>query len=173
MKKKTVYEGKNLSISIYDVIIQRKKIQREIIEQRGATAILAFDGKDVILVKQNRFPHGCVLEIPAGTLEKGEDPLDCAFREFQEETGYKAKKMKRLITIYPNVGYNTQFIHCYIASGLTKTNDLKLNEDEFIMVIKMDFQKLLTLIKTGKIKDAKTICAALTYAAKNQFKIID
>ena len=64
------------------------------IEHRGAAAMLAFDEDNkVILVKQHRFPHGFVLEIPAGTLEKGEEPLNCAFRELEEETGYRAKKM--------------------------------------------------------------------------------
>jgi ADP-ribose pyrophosphatase len=99
MKKKKIYEGKILGLSVYDGIIEGRKVKREMIEHRGAAAMLAFDeDSKVILVKQHRFPHGFVLEIPAGTLEKGEEPLKCAFRELEEETGYRAKKMTPLIT---------------------------------------------------------------------------
>jgi ADP-ribose pyrophosphatase len=144
-------------------------MKREVIEHRGAAAMLAFDEDDkVILVKQNRFPHGDVLEIPAGTLEKKEEPKKCAFRELEEETGYTAKKMTPLITYYPSIGYNTEIIHCFLASGLKKTSDLKLDDDEILSVVKMDLKKVISMIKTGKIQDSKTICAILTYAAKKK-----
>jgi ADP-ribose pyrophosphatase len=149
MKKKKIYEGKILGL--------------------GAAAMLAFDEDNkVILVKQHRFPHGYVLEIPAGTLEKGEEPLKCAFRELEEETGYRAKKMSSLITYYPSIGYNTEVIHCFLASGLKKISDLNLDDDEILSVEKIDLKKLLGMIKTGKIQDSKTICAVLTYAAKKK-----
>lgn len=76
--------------------------------------------------------------------------------------------MTPLITYYPSIGYNTEAIHCFIASGLKKIDDLKLDEDEILSVVKMDLKKLLTMIKTGKIQDSKTICAVLTYAAKKK-----
>ena len=169
MKKKKIYEGKILGLSVYDGMIEGRKVKREIIEHRGAAAMLAFDEDNkVILVKQHRFPHGYVLEIPAGTLEKGEEPLKCAFRELEEETGYRAKKMSSLITYYPSIGYNTEVIHCFLASGLKKISDLSLDDDEILSVKKIDLKKLLGMIKTGKIQDSKTICAVLTYAAKKK-----
>lgn len=169
MKKKKIFQGKILNLTIYDLIIKGRKVKREMIEHRGAAAILAFDENNkVILVKQHRFPHGYVIEIPAGTLEKKETPVKCAFRELKEETGYKAKKMTPLITYYPSIGYNTEAIHCFFASGLMKISDLKLDEDEILSVIKMDFKKLILMIKNGKIKDSKTICAVLIYAIKNK-----
>ena len=169
MKEKKIYEGKILGLSVYDGKIKGRKVKREIIKHRGAAAMLAFDeNKKVILVNQYRFPHGYVLEIPAGTLEKKEEPVKCAFRELEEETGYRAKKMTPLITYYPSIGYNAEVIHCFLASGLKKTSDLKLDEDEILSVVKMDFKKLLSMIKTGKIQDSKTICAVLTYAAKKK-----
>ena len=168
MKKKKIYEGKILSLSLYDITLNGRKVKREVVEHRGAAAILAFEGKKVILVKQHRFPLGYVLEIPAGTLEKGEKPRTCALREIQEETGYKAKKMTHFLTYYPSVGYNTEAIHCFVATGLTKVGDLKLDYDEIMSVVKMDFAKLLGMIKAGKIIDSKTICAALTYATKKK-----
>ena len=168
MKKKKIYEGKILGLSVYDGKIEGRKVKREIIEHRGAAAMLAFDEKNkVILVRQHRFPHGYVLEIPAGTLEKREAPIKCAFRELEEETGYGAKKMTPLITYYPSIGYNSEIIHCFLASGLKKIAGLKL-DDEILSVVKMDLQKLLRMIKSGKIQDSKTICAVLTYAAKKK-----
>ena len=173
MKKKKIYEGKILGLSVYDGMIEGRKVKREMIEHRGAAAMLAFDENNkVILVKQHRFPHGYVLEIPAGTLEKGEDPLKCAFRELEEETGYRAKKMSSLITYYPSIGYNTEVIHCFLASGLKKISDLSLDEDEILSVEKIDLKKLLRMIKSGKIQDSKTICAVLTYAAKKIILVI-
>lgn len=168
MKKRKVYEGKILSLSIYDITINGRKVKREVVEHRGASAILAFEGSKVILVKQHRFPLGYILEIPAGTLEKGEKPRACALREIREETGYKAKKMTHFLTYYPSVGYNTEAIHCFVATGLTKVGDLKLDYDEVMSVVKIDFRKLLQMIKSGKIIDSKTICASLTYAAKKK-----
>jgi len=169
VKKKKVFEGKILSLSVYEGMIEGRKVKREMIEHRGAAAMLAFDenGK-VILVKQHRYPHGYVLEIPAGTLERGEKPVKCAFRELEEETGYKAKKMTPLITFYPSIGYNTEIIHCFVASNLEKKSELSLDADEILSVVKIDFKKLLGMIKTGKIQDSKTICSVLTYAAKKK-----
>jgi ADP-ribose pyrophosphatase len=169
MKEKKIYEGKILGLSVYDGKIEGRKVKREYIKHRGAAAMLAFDEeKKVILVKQHRFPHGYVLEIPAGTLEKKEEPIKCAFRELEEETGYRAKKMTPLITYYPSIGYNAEIIHCFVASGLKKISDLKLDEDEILSVVKIDFKKVLSMIKTGKIQDSKTICAILAYAAKKK-----
>jgi ADP-ribose pyrophosphatase len=169
MKKTKIYDGKILGLSVYQGKIEGRVVKREMIEHRGAAAMLAFDEENkVILVKQHRFPHGYVLEIPAGTLEKKEEPIKCAFRELEEETGYRAKKMIPLITYYPSIGYNTEAIHCFLASGLKKIADLKLDEDEILSVVKMDLKKLLTMIKTGKIQDSKTICAVLTYAVKKK-----
>lgn len=169
MKKKKIFEGKILGLSVYDGIIEGRKVKREMIEHRGAAAMLAFDEDNkVILVKQHRFPHGFVLEIPAGTLEKGEEPLNCAFRELEEETGYRAKKMTSLISYYPSIGYNTEIIHCFVATGLKKIADLSLDDDEILSVVKVSLKRLIGMIKCGKIQDSKTICAVLTYAAKKK-----
>ena len=168
MRKKRVYSGKPVNLDEYILTIEGRKVRREIIDHPGAAAILAFDEKGrIILVRQHRFPQGYILEIPAGTLEKGESPKRCAVREIQEETGYKAKAMKHLITYYPSVGYNTEAIHCFVASGLTPVK-MKLDTDEFITVKKMGLSRLIKMIKSGKIIDSKTICAVMVYAAKKK-----
>ena len=168
MRKKRVYDGITIGIDVYDLTIEGRKVKREIIKHPGAAAILAFDEKNrLILVRQHRYPHGYVLEIPAGTLEKGESPKACALREIQEETGYRAKRMTHLVTYYPSIGYNMEAIHCFVASGLTQVKK-KLDTDEFITVKKIELPKLLKMIKAGKIIDSKTICAVMVYAAKKK-----
>ena len=169
MKKKKIFEGKILGLSVYDGTIEGRKVKREMIEHRGAAAMLAFDEDNkVILVKQHRYPHGFVLEIPAGTLERDEKPLKCAFRELEEETGYRAKKMTPLISYYPSIGYNTEIIHCFVATGLKKIADLSLDDDEILSVVKISMKRLIGMIKSGKIQDSKTICAVMTYAVKKK-----
>jgi ADP-ribose pyrophosphatase len=164
--KKKIFEGKILSLSLYTLSLNKRKVTREVIEHRGAAAVLAIENGKVLLVKQHRFPHGFVLEIPAGTLEKDESTLHCAFRELREETGYEAKKMTPLVKFYPSIGYNTEVIHCFVASGIKKKSELKLDEDEIISVVKIDLNKVLRMILSGKIIDSKTICAVLTYTMK-------
>jgi ADP-ribose pyrophosphatase len=169
MRIKKIYQGKILNLNVYELTVRGRKVKREIVEHRGAAAILAFDEKGrVILVKQHRLGHGFILEIPAGTLERGERAETCAFREIREETGYMASKMTHFLTYYPSVGYNREAIHCFVAKGLKKISDQALDEDEIMSVVKLDIKKLIGMIKSGKIIDSKTICAVLTYAAKNK-----
>jgi ADP-ribose pyrophosphatase len=148
MKKEKLYKGRLFEVNAYNMQVEHRKVRREVIEHPGAAAMLAFDEKGkVLLVKQHRFPHGYILEIPAGTLEKGEKPIDCAYREIIEETGYKAKKMTKLVSYFPSVGYNKEEIHVFVASGTKKEFELKLDNDEFITVVKMDIKKLIGMIK--------------------------
>ena len=160
-----------LSLSVYDVSIRGRRVTREVIEHPGAAAIVAIEKGKVLLVRQHRFPHGFVLEIPAGTLMKGERPKRCAFRELLEETGYEAKKMDTLVKYYPSIGYNTEIIHCFVASGLKKVSGLKLDEDEIISVVKIELKKVVRMILSGKIQDSKTICAILTYWMKTESQV--
>ena len=133
MKKKKIYDGKILGLDVYDLTIRGRKVRREIIKHRGAAAMLVIDsGGKVILVKQHRFPRGEVLEIPAGTLEKGEKPLKCAHRELIEETGYKAKKMEQrrrpsnAMTRMPNQSVNRSWLafRCFYLVSFLTTFDL-------------------------------------------------
>jgi len=164
--KKKIFKGKVLSLSLYTLSVNKRKVTREVIEHRGAAAILAIEKGKVLLVKQHRFPHGFVLEIPAGTLEKRESPRHCAFRELKEETGYEAQKMTSLVRYYPSIGYNTEVINCFLASGIKKNSHLELDEDEIISVVRIDLKKVVKMILSGKIIDSKTICAVLTYMMK-------
>jgi len=169
--RKNIFKGRVLSLSLYTLFVNKRKVTREVIEHPGAAAILAIEDGKLLLVRQNRFPHGYALEIPAGTFEKGEKPVKCAYREFMEETGYTAKKMTLLIKYYPSIGYNTEVIHCYVASRIKKVGNLKLDDDEIISIVKVDFKKVIRMILSGKITDSKTICAVLTYAIKKKYQV--
>lgn len=166
IKKTKVYKGKNIDVTFYESKIKSKIIKHEMVEQDNAVAILAIDGDDVILVEEFRYPVGYVLEIPAGNIDKNESALECAKRELLEETGYYAKQIKHLTKFYPKLGYNSQIIDCYVATELEKIASPDLDDNELITVKKIKFQKLLNLIKEGKILASFTICAALTYELK-------
>lgn len=173
MTSRRVYKGKMVGLSVHDIKIEGRQVRREIIEHGGASAILAFDERGrVILVKQHRYPHGYVLEIPAGTLERGEKPKECAMRELIEETGYKASQMSRLLKYYPSIGYNMEVIHCYLARRTTKVADIDPDNDEFITVVKKDLKELVRMILAGKIQDSKTICAVLAYTSAKKTRTI-
>jgi len=168
IKKTKKYKGKNIDITLYETKLNGTRISQEIVEQGNAVAVLAIDDDEVILVNEFRYPVGYVLEIPAGTVDKGETPLKCAKRELLEETGYKAKKIEHLIRFFPKLGYNTQIIDCYVATELTKISEPNLDEDELITVKKIKFRKLLNMINNGKIYGSYTICAVMIYAARKK-----
>tara|TARA_B100000508_G_scaffold123449_1_gene106149 strand:- start:196 stop:714 length:519 start_codon:yes stop_codon:yes gene_type:complete len=168
IKKTKKYKGKNINITLYETKLNGTRISQEIVEQGNVVAILAIDGDEAILVNEFRYPVGYVLEIPAGSVDKGETPLKCAKRELLEETGYKAKKIEHLIRFFPKLGYNTQIIDCYVATELTKISEPNLDEDELITVKKIKFRKLLNMINNGKIYGSYTICAVMVYAARKK-----
>ena len=131
---------------------------REYLEHPGAVAILAvLDDGRVLLERQYRYPIAqAVIEIPAGKLNTGEDPLLCAQRELQEETGYTAKDWSKIRRIHPVISYSTEFIDIYLAEGLSP-GPARLDEEEFLDVFASPLEELLNWVETGKITDVKTI----------------
>jgi ADP-ribose pyrophosphatase len=131
---------------------------REYLEHPGAVAILAvLDDGRVLLERQYRYPIAqAVIEIPAGKLNTGEDPLLCAQRELQEETGYTAKHWSKIRRIHPVISYSTEFIDIYLAEGLSP-GPARLDEEEFLDVFASPLEELLNWVETGNITDVKTI----------------
>ena len=166
MKKKKLFRGKNFDVSSYEFSISGKKVQHEIIEQNSVSAILAIEDNKIIMVKQFRYPHKEALEIPAGIINKNETSLNCAKRELLEETGYSTSNLKYLTRYYPVQGYNLQYIDCFVATKLKKISELKLDDGEFVTVEKIPLKKIISMIKSGKITDSKTICSVMIYASK-------
>ena len=139
----------------------------EMIKRPIACAILAFDEDDkVIMVEQQRGTFGTTLEVPAGKVDQGEDPLNTAERELLEETGYKAFNTSHLIDYYPSVGYSTEQINCYYTNKTTNTFKQRLDDGERINIKHIPFYKLKDMIRNGEIKDSKTIMCVYAYEDK-------
>ncbi len=135
-------------------------IHLELVDHPGAVLIVPFlTGSKVILLRQFRpVINSYIFELPAGTLEKGEWPLACARREIIEETGYAGRKFTRLGIIYPVPGYSTEKITMFKAEELTERG-MACEADEVIETVVVTKKMVRELFKTGKIIDAKTICA--------------
>lgn len=144
-----------------------RKTKREIVEHGGCVAIVAIDSEDnVLLIRQYRKPVGKVLlEIPAGGIEPGEDPLGCARRELEEETGFSAEKWEGLGSFYTSPGFCTEYMHLYLATGLSP-GKLAAEADESIELVRIPLRKVPELIASGEVCDAKTI-AGLLMALRN------
>lgn len=158
-----IYTGKVISLKVDTVEIENKGYQkREIVEHQGAVAIVALTDDDkVVLIKQFRKPIEQVIwEIPAGKLEIGETPKECAIRELKEETGYSAKNIKLIHKFFTSSGFSNQKIYIFLATGLTK-GEHKFDEDEIIEKYEIDINEARNMIIKNEIEDAKTAIGIL------------
>ncbi len=166
LKKKTlIYDGKIVRLIISDGTIKGKKARWEVVHHIGSVGVVPFITKDkIILVEQFRYAVGeRLLEIPAGTLRKGEAPLAAVKREIIEETGYSAKVFKKLDVFYPSPGVTDEVVYLYKANGLRPAKqDLDFDEDLQVKAVKLS--DALRYVKEGKIRDAKTIIGLLLVA---------
>jgi len=159
LDSRLAYDGLFLKVFSDDVQLPNQKLaNREFIKHPGAVAIVPlFEDNSVLMERQFRYPlHRAILEIPAGKLEFGEDPLLCAKRELKEETGYEAKEWIFLGKIHPVISYSTEFIDIYLAKGLVQ-GQAKLDDEEFLDIFRATIPEISELIKTGSITDVKTI----------------
>ena len=134
----------------------------DIIEHGGSVIIVPID-KDcnLLFVRQYRHAAGIdLLELPAGTLEEGEDPAVCAAREIREETGFAADKIEKIGDFYLAPGYSTEFMHVYLAQDL-RHDPLEADADEFLSVEKIPFAEAIQMAERGKMPDAKSLAALL------------
>jgi len=144
-----------------------KEAVRDIIEHNGATAIIAVadDGR-LVLVRQFRYGAGCdMLEIPAGKLDPGEDPEECALRELAEETGYRAARIRKVMDLCMIPAWSTERVGLYLAEGLVK-GETQLDDEEFVEVELYSVKELLGMIDSGEISDSKTVLAVFYYAGR-------
>lgn len=166
LSRKRIYSGRIVTLDLCEVeLIDGQHQMREIIGHAGATAIIALDQDDkILLVRQYRSAAAKVMsEIPAGVLNPSEDPQVAAIRELQEETGYKPGKIVSLGGLYTAPGYTQEYIHLFVATELVESR-LPADEDEFIEVERVTLTDALTKIEHGEIEDAKTIIGLLRYA---------
>jgi ADP-ribose pyrophosphatase len=158
-----IFSGKVISLHLQEVELPNGKHgKREIIKHPGAVAILAItDDKKVVMVEQFRKAlERTIVEIPAGKLEKGEEPALCARRELEEETGYECASLEWLTSFYTSPGFADEIVHVYVATGLTKKeNAAALDEDEFVNLEELTLEEAIQYVKEQKIYDAKTTFA--------------
>jgi len=163
-----VYRGRILNLRVDTVRLpDGHTTEREIVEHRGAVGIVPLDGAgNVTLVRQYRKPiERAILEIPAGTLDPGEDPATCLHRELREETGLSAGKVQHLATYYSAVGFCTEEMHVYLATDLQRGQPGP-DEDEFVEVVPLPLVTALRMVERGEIVDAKTIIGLLAVKAR-------
>ena len=156
------FDGKLIKVT-YDIAdVNGKEAWREVVHHPGASAVVAIDEDNrIIMEKQFRYAlNDYLLEIPAGKLDAGEDPLVCAKRELEEETGIIASEWISLGTIATSPGFCNEVIHLYVAKGLSK-GEIHWDEDEYVEVERYTFDELLQRINDEKIKDSKTLSALL------------
>jgi ADP-ribose pyrophosphatase len=165
LSKETVYDGKLIKVYKEMVRLPDGNVRpREIVAHPGAVALVVVDDSDrLIMVRQYRRAAGRVLlEIPAGTREAGEDPIECARRETREETGYEAANIRRLAGFFSAPGFCTEFLDCYLMTGLTE-NPSKADDDENIEITRLTAEEAIQAIQRGEICDAKSICGILLW----------
>ena len=169
IEKKYVYRGKILSLRCDDARRpDGKPCKREIVEHSGGVGILYVEDGKVLLVRQYRYAFSEVLyEIPAGKLEKGEDPAACAKRELAEEAGLDAGAMRHVCTYYPTCGYSDEKIYIYEALQCRR-GTAHPDEGEFLRALYMPLDEVRAKILSGEIRDSKTIIAVQAYLLRTQ-----
>jgi ADP-ribose pyrophosphatase len=168
IKSQTIYEGNIIRLQLDQVTLpDGRTSQREIVKHPGAVAVVAItDENKLVLVRQFRKPlEKTILEIPAGKLEPGEDPRVCAFRELEEETGYRAEEMTPLVSFYTSPGFADEIIHLYVASGLHR-GEARPDQDEFVELVELTLPEAWQRIADGEICDAKTVAAVYHWQLK-------
>jgi len=172
VKQNIIYRGRIVTLRCDDALLPNgKPCQREVVDHPGGVCVLALtDENEVLLVRQFRYPYGeILLELPAGKLEYGEEPLPAGQRELQEETGAIAETFEELAIYYPTPGYCGETIHIYLARGLCFEAP-NPDEDEFLQCVRVPLEEAVQMVMNGEIRDGKTQVGLLKYAAINAAK---
>ena len=172
LRSQQIYKGKIVNLRVDTVELPSgKKTKREIVEHAGCTAIVALDSvNNVLLVRQYRkAAEKMLLEIPAGLIEPGEQPLECARRELEEETGYSAGNWEELSFFYTSPGFSTEYMYLYLATDL-KPAKRDPDDDEDIELVRIPLKKAYGLVTSGEVCDAKSIAGLLMALRKVRVK---
>ncbi len=165
LSSQLIYDGRAVKLRVDTVRMPSgRESRREIVEHRDCVAIVAIDADDnVLLVNQFRKPvEKELVEIPAGGIDPGEDPVTTVRREMREETGYLPQKVERLGGFYSTPGYCTEYLHLYLATDLTPS-PLYAEDTESIKLVRVPVSQIPSLIDSGSICDAKSIAGLLIF----------
>lgn len=163
VSSRVVFEGALLKVNVDEVRLpDGRQAVREYIRHPGASMMLAFvDEQTIVLERQFRYPmRRHFIELPAGKIERGEDPLETAVRELREECGYEAAEWRHLATMHPCIGYADERIELFLARGLTHVG-CALDDEEFIEVFTLTVSEALEWVRDGRITEAKAITGLL------------
>ena len=166
LSSQPIYEGRAVKLRVDTVrLLGGRETQREIVEHKDCVAVVAVDADDnVLLVKQFRQPvEKELLEIPAGGIEEGEDPVTTVRREMREETGYLPQKVEPLGGFYSAPGFCTEYLYLYLATDLIPSQ-LFAEDTEGIKLVRVPVSQIPALIASGRICDAKSIAGLLIYS---------
>jgi len=165
IEKQVIFDGKKVRLEVHHLESDSgRRHAREVVVHPGAVVVLPLlaDGT-VVLIRSRRYAVGQILvELPAGTLEKNENPMNAAGRELLEETGYLARRMKILGTFYTSPGILSEKMYAYVAYDLEQKQQA-LEEGEEIELMPTPFEEAIAMIRSGEIVDAKTIASLLMY----------
>lgn len=167
VESKTIYTGKVFSVTVDTIEEGELTYQRDVVHHPGSAVIVPIlDDETVLLVKQYRHPAvKYLLEVPAGTLNEGEDPATGATRELEEELGFVAERLEKLSEFFVSPGFCAEKMWLYLATGLTATAQ-RLDDDEVIEVVRIPLTQALEMITDGEIEDAKTIIGLMLAAPR-------
>ncbi|MDD6021434.1 MAG: NUDIX domain-containing protein [Acutalibacteraceae bacterium] len=166
LNEKVVFSGRIITVNSDEVLLPNGRTsKREVVYHHGGVCVVPLtENNELLMVRQFRYPYReVILELPAGKLERGEDPYDAGLRELDEEVGVTTGEMRSLGRFYPTPGYCSEIIHIYLAENLTATHQ-HLDEDEFLSVEKIPLEKALGMVMSGEITDGKTQTAILKTA---------
>lgn len=165
LKSEQVYRGRILNLRVDTVELDNGRVTtREIVEYRAAVTLVPItDSGEIVFVRQYRHTVGeHLLELPAGKVEKGEDPEEAARRELLEETGYRAKVLERMLDYYVAPGYSLERMTVFLAQGLEEGR-AQPDFDEVIEVVRIPEAEVLDRLRSGAFRDGKTLAGLLYY----------
>ena len=167
ISSESIYEGNAVSLRVDTIEIDNgRRTKREVVQHSECIAVVVLDeNNDIVLERQFRYAIGQnLLEIPAGGIEPGESPEDAVRRELQEEIGYLPHKLKKLGGFYSAPGYGTEYLHCFLATGLERNRKYAEDTDE-IELVRLPQAEVYRLVVSGELCDAKSIAALLIFFA--------
>jgi ADP-ribose pyrophosphatase len=169
ISSKLSYDGPLFRVYTDEILENGRKVMRDVVRHNGSVVILAIDDarskRDPLIVVERQYRHAAkqyLLEIPAGKLEEGEDPLAGAKRELLEETGYKAARWRKMTRYFASPGFLGEWMQVYIAEGL-KRGEAQPEYDEQLEIALIPLSKLLKMAEEGKLHDGKTLISVMLY----------